>query len=243
MLKLRAPHHAAGDKNRYCGPSAISAVTNLTTGEAARLIRFFGYRPGGVKGTDAYEVGRALKECGIRMVMLADKAIGTRLEPTLAAWLDASASVRTAGRVFLLVAGNHWQVISGRRYVCGIAGAVVDFNHKAVKRRSRVTSVYELHQEAPVLKVPAKAKKPAAVKRAGLTAEDIARLAFKRLAVLYGADVEYEAGRDCVPVVWGLRDFEIDDNNDPYASDHLPDSWQDALERLQAYIKIKESLT
>ena len=37
-LKLR-PIKDGKDKNRYCGPSVVSAVTKLTTGEAARLIR------------------------------------------------------------------------------------------------------------------------------------------------------------------------------------------------------------
>ena len=236
-MKLRAPHHAKGDSNRYCGPSAISAVTPLTTGEAARLIRANRRRPTPVTGTTAYEVGQALQQIGIKMIQHGDLGIGTQVQPTLAKWLELSRGIRTTGRVFLLCAGSHWQIVSGNRFVCGIAGAVVDFKHKAVKRRSWVTMVFELKQEAPILKVPAKAKKPPAAKRAPLNAEDIARLAFKRLAVLHNADLEYSAGRSCVPIVWGLVDFEIDD--DPYEGDHLPDSWQDALERLQTYVKIK----
>lgn len=64
--------------------------------------------------------------------------------PTLAAWLKFSKHERTAGRVYLVCAGLHWQVISGRRYVCGITGDIVSIKDKKVRRRARVTGVWEL---------------------------------------------------------------------------------------------------
>ena len=48
------------DKNRYCGPAVISALTSLTTGEAARLIRKQNGRDT-IRGSYTYEVLDALR--------------------------------------------------------------------------------------------------------------------------------------------------------------------------------------
>ena len=61
MAKLKMGAILDGtDRNRYCGPSVISAVTALTTGEAARLIRKQSGRKM-VKGTYSSEVKKALE--------------------------------------------------------------------------------------------------------------------------------------------------------------------------------------
>jgi hypothetical protein len=51
---------------------------------------------------------------------------------------------RTPGRVFLIAAGWHWQIVSGRRYTCGRIREIVSIKDKRVKRRARVAEVYEL---------------------------------------------------------------------------------------------------
>ena len=38
-MKIKAVNNSTSDRNRYCGPAVISAVTGMVTGEAARLIR------------------------------------------------------------------------------------------------------------------------------------------------------------------------------------------------------------
>ena len=38
-MKIKAVNNSTSDVNNYCGPAVISAVTGMTTGEAARLIR------------------------------------------------------------------------------------------------------------------------------------------------------------------------------------------------------------
>ena len=146
MAKLKLGTITDGkDKNRYCGPSAISALTDLTTGEAARLIRKQSGRKV-IKGTHTYEVLKALTACNIK----ADRwrREGVRLNrtngPTLAAWLRLTKKDRTPGRVFLLVAGWHWQLVSGRRYTCGRIRDIVSIRDKRVKRRARVCEVWEL---------------------------------------------------------------------------------------------------
>jgi hypothetical protein len=134
--------------NRYCGPAVISFVTGLTTDEAALLIRQQSKRSN-IRGTYDREVRAALFKCGYlthprKMPVGAD---GVRLyRPTLATWLRAMKSERTAGRVFLVAAGHHWQLITGRRYACGRIGEITSVRDERVKRRARVTSVYEVEE-------------------------------------------------------------------------------------------------
>ena len=137
-IKLKAIEDGK-DENRYCGPSVISALTNLTTGEAARLIRKQNGRSA-IRGSSTHEVLDALRACNIKATSLYLKSS----RPTLAGWLRMSKADRTPGRVFLIVAGNHWQLVSGRRYTCGRIREIVSIKDKRVKRRARVANVYEL---------------------------------------------------------------------------------------------------
>ena len=61
--------------------------------------------------------------------------------------------------MYLLVAGNHYQLVRGRRYVCGITKDIVSIKDKKVKRRARVTEVYELVADAKIV-IPQEARKP-----------------------------------------------------------------------------------
>jgi len=135
-MKLNPVNRPKGH-NSYCGPAVISAVTGCTTNEAASVTRLLTGRES-IKGTYTYEVRNTLSRYGVTMRrMRVDR-------PTLTQWLKANKDKRTSGRVFLLVAGHHWQLISGRRYVCGRIGEVVSIKDKRVKRRARVTEAYEL---------------------------------------------------------------------------------------------------
>lgn len=230
-MKFQAPTYPAGDANRYCGPSVISAVTGLTTGEAARLLRHVtGLKS--IKGTHPHEIRKALDECGVRMIRQAGVP-----EMTLAAWFKRP---RESGAVYLVEAGNHWQAVRGLRFVDGIARAVVPFDHPAVKRRARVTAVWKLEARGKILK-PAAAIKPKvkpAVDREAKAAKE-----FRRLAKLHNADWEGHPTRDTGGpfMVWGLHDFDMDEDVDPYAGDHSPSDWDDALERLKAYVALKKA--
>ena len=146
MAKIKLKAITDGkDKNRYCGPSVISAMTDLTTGEAARLIRKQSGRPK-ITGTSTNQVLDGLRACNIKACRW--EKPGVRLNrktgPTLAGWLKMSQEDRTPGRVFLIVAGWHWQLVSGRRYTCGRIREIVSIKDKRVKRRARVAEVYEL---------------------------------------------------------------------------------------------------
>jgi len=169
-LKLKAVNHGK-DKNRFCGPSVISAVTDLTTGKAARLIRMkTGKRM--VTGTHASEVESVLNDCGIQMTTLPPPEgckFGRSKGITLAHWLRLTHGQRK-DRIFLVVAGWHWQLISGNRYVCGRISSegIVSIKHPKVKRRARIAEVFELTSDN--VKMPdtdvSKQKNPNAVIRA-----------------------------------------------------------------------------
>lgn len=130
--------------NRFCGPAAISALTNKDTAETARSLR----DRGGLRqitGTSE----RLLKETlyydyGIDLYQLSDYSKNCmNRRPTLARWLKQTVKFRTKGRVFVIIAGNHYQIISGRRYVCGMVGEICSIRDKKVRRRARVEKVYE----------------------------------------------------------------------------------------------------
>jgi hypothetical protein len=156
-LKLHPVNHGTkkSDKNRYCGPSVISAVTRLTTGEAARLLRKVSGRSS-IKGTHSSELIRAFAQCNIE-VSSVKFAFG---QQTLGKWIKDSSSSR-GDDAYLICAGHHWQLVQGRRFVCGITCEVVSQRDRRVKRKARVTAVYLLKAKGRVVK-PAVAEKPKA---------------------------------------------------------------------------------
>ena len=227
-LKLREIKDGK-DKNSYCGPSVISAVTDLTTGEAARLIRKQTGRKM-VKGSHSSEIKRALEACNIdvrpyrvydeneRLVRLSRKN-----GPTLAAWLKMSKQDRTSNRVFLLVAGWHWQLVSGRRYTCGRIREIVSIKDKQVKRRARVAEAYELFSDKvtkPAIDVT-KPKDPNAALRSKT----------HRLAKRVGVELEVEEFG-----IWVLPPNDVTDDEDPIQDGHIADDWKEAL----SYVKVYE---
>ena len=219
-LKLRAITDG-NDKNRFCGPSVISAVTNLTTGEAARLIRKQTGRSN-VTGTYRAEIRQALAACGIEMRYYHFKSI---IKPTLARWLRESKDDRTPGRVFLISAGHHWQLVSGRRYTCGRIRDIVSIKDKRVKRRARVREVYELFSDnvtKPTFDV-SRPKDPFAAAR-GKT---------QRLAKKLRVNVEID-NVDGYRQIWVLPPPDMSDEEDPLEG-HVAYDWDEALELVQTY--------
>lgn len=130
------------DHNRYCGPAVISCLTGCTTGEAAYLVRKINRRKM-VTGCTAHELHRVLRSFGIQPVLQLN---ANEERPTLAAWLRSTHGTR-AGRTFLIEAGQHWQLVSGNQFVCGITKEIVSTKHEKVKRRCRVRAVWEINME------------------------------------------------------------------------------------------------
>lgn len=176
-MKIHPVNHAKGDTNRYCGPSAISIVTGMSSGEAARLLRTTCGKDL-IKGTTDGQMARALRSCGIRMIPVKVKQqrsvamrkacsvkatspeTYTETRPTMTQWLKDSQAIRTPGRVFLIAAGNHWQIVSGRRFCCGRTRDIVSITDKKANRRARVECVYEL--AADKITIPSMCRKPKA---------------------------------------------------------------------------------
>jgi hypothetical protein len=147
-LRIKPVNHGSTlrDKNRYCGPSVISAITGMTTGEAAAQLRAVSGKRA-ITGTHTSWVRAVLRRNNIEMLSCRDVwniKLNRTDGVTLAGWLKHTVKDRDANRVFLLVAGWHWQLVQGRRYVCGQTRQIVSIRDKRVKRRARVAEVYEL---------------------------------------------------------------------------------------------------
>jgi len=225
-MNLHPVNRPTKRSNRYCGPAVISALTKLPTEDCAALIRKHnGGAP--VKGTSATALLRALNDCKI------DHKQRTRFakKPTLSGWLKSSKTERTAGRVYLVNAGRHWQLVSGRKFVCGITGEVVSITHDKVRRRSRVESVWELTTTG--IAAPAPAPKP---KRD--TSQNAVRKQAKALAEKYGIKIDIERFEQDD----GSSTFWVDQpdwlaGEDPIEDGHFSYCWAGVLQLVTIYAK------
>lgn len=231
-LKIKPVNHGTtkADRNRYCGAAVVSAITGMTTGEAARLVRHLsGVRS--VKGTSTRQIRDAFAECGVRFT---PRSYGMRLNRTdgvtLAGWLKGTVKYRNAERVFLVVAGNHWQLVQGRRYVCGLTCEIVSIKDKRVKRRARVSEVYELTAPDGIT-IPHVSKKPKNP-NAGATA-----CKARRLAKELGIEIEIEHYySDDEPRYWlgGYSEGDVDYAELGVIETHMAYSWSEVVDTLQA---------
>lgn len=219
-MKIKPIH----GKNRYCGPAAISAITGASTDDAAWAIRQeSGQRA--VKGSYCHHVRSALRKAGVesRNRYVAGSATGY----TFAQWRRASKTQRKAGVLFLVVAGNHYQIVSGRRATCGRLREIVSIADKRLKQRARVSEVWELS-------VPKKITPPSQPKRARDPSAS-ARSKARRLAAKHGCtiDVDRGYGGDLTHYwVYGPDHVEEHDDN-PFQDDHIVHDWEEVVERIE----------
>lgn len=153
-LKLH-PVNRLKKGNRWCGTAVISALTTCTTDDASYHIRKATGKTS-VKGTNIYEIRKVLQSAGITCLNEYTSS-GLYKDQTLTQWLKSKK--RVAGKVYLLAAGNHWQLISGNRYVCGVTTDIVGLKHPKIMRRARVTEVYEVVAPDGVKKLRSKPKR------------------------------------------------------------------------------------
>lgn len=157
-IRLRPVNHGtcAAERNRFCGPSALSAATGMQSGEAARLLRKVSGRSK-ITGCHTHHLRSAFALCNVEAVYVPNWRDGAK---TLGQWLKASASWRRR-KPYLVVAGNHFQLVQGRSYVCGITKDVVSQKHPKVRRKARIEEVYELRVKPGChIVVPADARRP-----------------------------------------------------------------------------------
>lgn len=227
---MRMKIHPITGKNRYCGPAAISAITGCTTDDAAYAIRKnSGQRF--VKGTYAHQVIDVLKEAGITCTQIR-WSFSKDDRMTLAQWLRHTVDKRKPGIVYLLVAGNHYQVVSGRRATCGRIRKIVSVTDKSLKRRSRVSMVWQLSTDG--ITPPKKPKR---------TSNLVANLVRKR-AQEHGIEIQIDRGVDgqrTFYYVYGPDHIEEHPNN-PLEFSHIAYSWEEALTMVNEVIEFKEGI-
>jgi hypothetical protein len=139
-MQIRPVTRKTRRSNRFCGPAVLSALTGYDTEWTARLLRELSGRPR-ITGTPERLLLDALRVYKIRAELFCvyqDK----RSRPTLAAWLKGI--TRDPAAIYLISAGNHWQLVQGRRFVCGLTVEVVPLKHPRVRRRARVKTVWRL---------------------------------------------------------------------------------------------------
>lgn len=211
--------------NRYCGPAVISALAGITTVEAAALIRQHsqGERRA-IKGTSTQEVRRALDALGFRMSGMTYSASveASRRSVNLARWAKDCAH---SDDVYLISAGNHWQLVQGRYAICGkTKNFVLVADHPNartfVKEAWRVTR--------------ARTVEPAAVIPKKDTATPNARRKARALAAKHGVLLEPITDEPDSSI--GV--FQASGHRDPYDDGHYfsPNDWAGILDRVQEYV-------
>ena len=228
-MKLN-PVNKTKNGNRYCGPAVISSVTGCTTDEAAKSIRTIsGQRA--VRGAATRHVLEAFSQhWGVTNKPLFDAHWGLPRNqlPTLASWLRLNKHRRTAGRVFLIVAGNHFQLVSGRKYVCGVTRDVVSIKHDKVKRRARVESVHELIGTPQLTDagLAALASKPV----------QSDKVVARKLAREYGITIELDNYFDDKDLFAYVDASFLSDDEDPLYDNHCAFSWDEIREKVETLV-------
>lgn len=150
-LRMRRVRKEGEKPNKYCGPAVLSSLTSMTTCEAARLFTHVTGRKR-ITGTSAFEMDKAMALCGMTLVRqdtsLARKWLRGnwpgQQHLTLAAWFMYTMAHRRQGDIYLISAGNHWQLVECNQFVCGQVVDVVGLRHKGVHRRSRLKGVWKI---------------------------------------------------------------------------------------------------
>ena len=142
------------DGNRFCGPSAITAILGTGTNRAAQVIReTSGARQ--VKGTCSNQMKMAFEHFNVRMTRERGDLAAKHRE-RFDAWAKRTHADR-GNRTYLVAAGHHWRVVQGWNYVCGIVPVVTTMAH-AYKPKSQVTCVFEIDASNPKNLVEVKTK-------------------------------------------------------------------------------------
>lgn len=231
-MKLHPVLHAA-KANHYCGPSALSALTGLDTGRCAALFRRISGRRC-IKSLHRAHMRAALHELGYSsnhsFEARQDKA---HRRPTLRQW----AKDKLPG-IHLVVVGNHYALVEGRRYVCGMTRRIVALKDSP-KIRARVSDAYLIHRFKDV---DPDTVIPPSVTASRPDPERKDRQGAKALAAQWGIEIDDQ--RDGGGTLWVYPPktlcnelWEMD--NDPYDG-HYHDDWASALEAVKTYAGLVE---
>lgn len=122
--------------NGYCGPSAVSSLTGLGTDVVERHFKNL-LGDVKIKGVHTRDLLKVLEVFGIKARY---KTLGER--KSLRRFIDHPA--RDKDTIYLVVAGDHFQLIQGKRFVCSLTQKIVSVNNNKVRTRTKVRSVYAL---------------------------------------------------------------------------------------------------
>jgi hypothetical protein len=229
--------HKIHGRNTYCGPSAISAITGFSTDQASVAIRAHsGQRA--VKGAPISAVLSALADFGVTASRTYSAPKGKGV--TLTQWLKSSVKQRTSDRVFLLVAGWHYQIVSGRRYTCGRLREIVSIKSDEVKRRARVSHVFELTSAS--ISKPNSISKHETERRVASRASakrNTARTAARSLARKHSITIDIEGDS----LLWVQACETTEKHADyPFDGDHYVHDWDEVMTRVEDIIKFEQSI-
>lgn len=240
-LKIKPVNHDKGG-NRYCGPAVLSAITGMTTSDSARLIRHVSGSKA-VRGTSFYDLTRSLQLCGIsaKRQSYDDVKLSKTSGPTLAQWLKLTVKERTADRVFLIVCGWHWQLVQGRRIVCGILRTPTSIRDKRVKRRRRVAAVWELTCPNKIT-VPTEAQKPKRQRQSADNWRARAQRLAKQLGIKIDIDRHYDPYEGAhINCYWLQYDGTLDYAQEGVIEGHSHYSWSEVHDSLLAIKEFKSA--
>ncbi len=228
MIKLHSVNHSGSRSNRYCGPSVLSILAGISTGDAATLLRKVGGRKS-IKGTYTSEMRTALLQLGYSMHTWFDyDGLPAKGRPTLLQWAKKRAP---GGDTYLLSVGNHWAVVQGRRYACGMVGKVIGLR-QSPKKRARVRAVWRIVHENRVklAEVIPMAKRPIDTQRKPRTEA-------KALAAQYDINVERDGPFN--DMFWVYPPDKVDGRpfSDPRVDEHSAYDWAEVLVIVKEYVE------
>jgi hypothetical protein len=120
--------HPIRGRNGYCGPGVISALTGVTTDEAAALLRLQTGRKQ-IRGVTPNELLPTLRNLGFWTERFQIFAEDTDL--TLGEWLEVHTASWTGA--YLITTQGHWQLVAGEDVVC--SKNRVPINWRAMKKK------------------------------------------------------------------------------------------------------------
>ena len=221
-MKIKAVNKG---NNTYCGPAVVSSLTGLNTDQAAQLIREYGGRRS-VKGCYTHEVRGALAEIGLSTHRIPAEGL------TLNQWHRKHIyKAHNFNDVFLVVAGDHFQLIKGYRFICGQTLVPVPFKtDRRVHRRARVKDAYVVSG-----KLALGGRKPHTIKPR--TTPRKPSFTTEMYGAQWGFEIEKEYSLDSAPY-YVLAPQWVEEHPDyTYDGDHYCYNAAEARERVDEIVK------
>lgn len=217
----------------WCGPAALATVTGKPVSECVAALQKTTRKTAPIKGVTNLMLTRAAAHLGIKLVELPPPVQETFLMPTLAAWTRCNRHEFAAQPVIVNVTG-HYVVVSGRSFNDNHTRTPVNLK-KAPHRRARVQHVFRCEPLPPGSPVPEVLPKDIPPRVAH--PEFQARCEARRLAALFGVEVERDVNTNDLIWVYPPKSLAWPEEKDRHAGDHATYSWAEALRRVKEYIE------